>query len=305
GQISGIIRRNEEVRPGGWDPQARLADQDLDHVRAEVMFPNLSLSFFVIPDAEYQRECMWVLNDWMAEFCAAAPKRLIGSAMLPTRGPIEWAVAEAERAAKLGLRPVLIPCGVPERPYRDSAYEPLWAALEDLNMPVALHTAAAERLPFETFIGGLPFNAWATVNKILPIMEGLTGLIASAVPQNHPKLRFVMVEGGIGWIASVMRLMDHWWEDHRKWLEPRLEERPSAYFHRQFWATFEDDRPGLLTREMLNVDHLMWGSDYPHTEGTWPRSKEQIARDFAGVPEGEVRKMVVENAAQLYGIEVA
>ena len=105
-------------------------------------------------------------------------------------------------------------------------------------------------------------------------------------------------------MAALLRLMDHWWEDHRKWFEPRLDEPPSFYFHRQCWATFEDDRPGLLTRELLNVDHLMWGSDYPHTEGTWPRSRQQIAHDFAGVPEGEVRKMVVDNAAKLYRIDL-
>ncbi len=96
--------------------------------------------------------------------------------------------------------------------------------------------------------------------------------------------------------------MDHWWEDHRRWMQPKLDEAPSAYFNRQFWATFEDDRAGLLTRELLNVDHLMWGSDYPHTEGTFPRSREQVAKDFKGIPEAEVRKMVAQNAAQLYGV---
>ena len=87
-------------------------------------------------------------------------------------------------------------------------------------------------------------------------------------------------------------------------MEPRLDEAPSVYFQRQFWATFEDDRAGILTREMLGVDRLMWGADYPHTEGTFPRSQEQIARDFAGIPEDEVYQMVVGNAAKLYGLEV-
>jgi hypothetical protein len=85
-------------------------------------------------------------------------------------------------------------------------------------------------------------------------------------------------------------------------MAPQLTEPLSVYFHRQFWATFEDDRPGLLTRELLNVDHLMWGPDYPHTEGTFPYSREQIAKDFAGIAEGEVYKMVVANAAHLYGL---
>lgn len=121
-------------------------------------------------------------------------------------------------------------------------------------------------------------------------------------PHRHPKLRFVIAEGGIGWIASLLRFMDHWWNDHHHWMKPQLDESPSTYFHRQFWATFEDDRPGLLTRELLGVDRLMWGSDYPHTEGIFPRSREQIEEDFKGVPQAEARAMVADNAAHLYGV---
>jgi predicted TIM-barrel fold metal-dependent hydrolase len=129
-------------------------------------------------------------------------------------------------------------------------------------------------------------------------------LIWAGIPQRYPSLRFVIAEGGIGWIASLLGMMDHWWKDHRRWMKPRLDESPSFYFHRQFWATFEDDRAGLLTRELLPIDHLMWGSDYPHTEGTFPHSREQIAKDFAGIAEEEVRKIVAGNAARLYGLKL-
>jgi predicted TIM-barrel fold metal-dependent hydrolase len=115
-------------------------------------------------------------------------------------------------------------------------------------------------------------------------------------------LQFVIAEGGIGWVAPVIRLMDHWWEDHHHYMEPRLEEPPSFYCHRQFWFTFEDDRAGLLTRELLNVERLMWGSDYPHTEGTFPGSLKRVDKDFAGVSDAERRKITAGNAARLYGI---
>src|SRR6185369_5706058 len=127
-------------------------------------------------------------------------------------------------------------------------------------------------------------------------------LIWAGIPQRYPKLRFVIAEGGIGWIASLLGLMDHWWKDHHRWMKPRLDEAPSVYFHRQFWATFEDDRAGLLTRELLPVGHLLWGSDYPHTEGTFPHSREQIAKDFAGIPDAEVYNIVAGNAIRLYGL---
>ncbi|MGH7963388.1 MAG: hypothetical protein ACRERD_16460 [Candidatus Binatia bacterium] len=86
GQVTSVLRRNDEVRRGAWDPHERLADQDLDHVRAEVMFPGVGLTFYAIPDAEYQRECIRVYNDWLAEFCSANPQRFVGAAMLPMYG---------------------------------------------------------------------------------------------------------------------------------------------------------------------------------------------------------------------------
>ncbi|MGH7966437.1 MAG: hypothetical protein ACRERD_32200, partial [Candidatus Binatia bacterium] len=102
-------RRHAETRPGAWDPQARLIDQELDHLRAEVVYPGIfGLQAFYIRDAEYQREMMRVYNDWLSEFCAVAPQRLLGAALLPLRGPMEWAVAEAERVAKQGLRSAII-----------------------------------------------------------------------------------------------------------------------------------------------------------------------------------------------------
>lgn len=304
GKIESMMgRRHTDTRPGAWDPTARLVDQDLDHLRAEVLYPGFfGLQFFSVLDPEYQQECMRVYNDWLSEFCAASPKRLFGAALLPTRGSLKDAIAEAERIAKKGLSSLMIPAESPERPYSSSEYEPLWAALQDLGLPLAAHsgTGTGESIFARVQrLGGIGMGV--TDNKIFMPQRALAELIWAAVPERYPRLRFVIVEGGIGWIASLLRFMDHWWTDHHHWMEPKLNEPPSTYFRRQFWATFEDDRAGILTRELMGVDRLMWGADYPHTEGVWPHSREQISKDFAGVPEGEVYQMVVDNAARLYG----
>ncbi len=297
--------RHEDTRPGAWDFQARLKDQELDNVRAEVIYQGiLGLNFFCLPDPEYQRECIRVYNDWLSENCAIAPDRFLGVAMLPlsVKGPIQWAVDEALRVARKGLRSVEIPAEVPERRYGDPYYEPLWAALEDLGLPLSMHVSSSTA---ETAMGRVERMGMGIAiadGKIGSPMRAISDLIWGAVAQKHPRLRFVMAEGGIGWIASLFSFIDHWWVDHRRWIEPRLEEAPSFYFKRQFWATFEEDRAGLLTRELLNVDHLMWGADYPHTEGTFPHSREAVAKVFAGIPDEEVRKMTADNCARLYGL---
>lgn len=296
-------RRHAETRPGAWDPQPRLVDQERDHLRAEVIYPGgFGLQFFHVQDAEYQREIIRVYNDWISEFCSAAPDRLLGSALLPMRGPVEWAVEEAERIAGMkGIRTILIPAEV-ERSYAHSDYNPMWDALQDIGLPVSTHSGTGTGEAIFAKIERLGTGLGVTDNKVLQPMRAMADLIWGAVPQRYPQLRFVVVEGGIGWVASLLGFMDHWWNDHRHWMEPQLDEAPSTYFKRQFWATFEDDRAGILTRELVGVDRLMWGSDYPHTEGTFPYSQEQIMRDFMGVPEAEVYQMVTSNAAQLYGL---
>jgi uncharacterized protein len=291
-----------DSRIGAMDPQARLTDQDLDNLRAEVLYPNYAMYMFGAPDLEYRRECFRVYNDWLAEYCSVASDRLAGVAPLPLGGPIEWAVSEAERARKLGLKSVLLPAGGPDRPWWDPYYIPLWEALSDLDMPVAFHNSATEQFLRPGGSNAPMIGPYGIVDiKIGDQLRSLAALIGSAVPAKFPKLRFVVAEGGIGWVAAVLRLMDHWWEDHRHWLEPKLEQPPSFYHRRQFYNSFEDDRAGLLTRDLLNTEHLMWGSDYPHTEGTFPNSVDRVSRDFAGVPPDIARKILADNAGQLYG----
>ena len=304
-KISGQIkspkgRRHSETRPGANNPQARLKDQEMDHLRAEVIYPGVGLFLGVAPDGEYVRECYRVYNDWLSEFCATAPDRLLGVGLLPMKGPVAWAVEEAKRAAKKGLCSLAIPSEVPGRSYQEPEFEQLWTTLQDIGLPVSMHVGTDE--PFYMKADRLGTGKAFVDTKICSMARTMADIIWGAIPQRHPKLRFVLAEGGIGWIASVLRSMDHWWEDHHHWMEPKVDEAPSSYFKRQFWATFEDDRAGIMTRELLGVDRLLWGSDYPHTEGTFPHSQEQIMKDFLGVPEGEIYQMVAGNAAELYGV---
>ena len=134
-------RRHANTRPGAWDPKARLADLTLDHIKAEVMYPGgFGLQFWAAPDAEYQAECCRVFNDWVSEFCSADPDRFLGAALIPMRGPIELAVKETQRAAKLkGIKTLSIPTTMVDRHYASPDYEPLWAALQEANMPVSIH----------------------------------------------------------------------------------------------------------------------------------------------------------------------
>jgi len=134
------------------------------------------------------------------------------------------------------------------------------------------------------------------------VEKSIAELIFSGALERFPKLKLVSVENDIGWIPHFIQRMDHSYEKYR-YLEARaIPNPPSFYFHRQVHATFQDDRVGVLLRDSAGVGNLMWASDFPHSDSTWPNSRDVIARDFAGVPDDERRKMIADNVAALYGI---
>jgi predicted TIM-barrel fold metal-dependent hydrolase len=301
GATTNYVHRYEENRPGATAPAPRLEDQLADNVVAEVVYPGMGLLAAGTPDPTVKAETFRIYNDWLGrEFVAESPKRLLGAGLLPIGGDIEVAVAEARRCTDLGLRAFQLPAHPPGRSYEDPYFEPLWSALDEIGLPVSFHVGSGE----DAF--GYAYASMAAL--AVPIkyraIETVAQLVFGGVLDRHPRLRVVLVESGIGWLASVMTYMDHWWGAHRNWLDPRLPEKPSTYVHRQVWATFEDDRSGLLTLPMLNEDHLMWGNDYPHTEGVWPNSVGSLERDLTGLTPAQQRKVTRTNAADLYGISL-
>jgi predicted TIM-barrel fold metal-dependent hydrolase len=287
------------VRPSAWDPVERLSDQSRDGVAAEVLYPSLGMSLFGIEDGELRAASFRAYNDWLADYCSHNQQRLVGIAMV-SLDDAEAGVAELRRVANKGLRGGMIWAEAPqERPYSDRGYDNFWAAAQDLNLPLSLHILTDRRRK----------DASMTVMRYYPhlhhaVERSLAEFIFGGVLERYPRLRLVSVENDIGWLAHYLQRSDHSYEKYR-WIEPggAIPNPPSFYFRRQVFATFQDDRVGVLTREFIGADNLMWGSDFPHSDSTWPNSREVIAKDFAGVPANEVRKMVADNAARLYKLD--
>lgn len=299
---SAVGYRMSDQRPGAYDPAARLVDQDSQGVTAEIIYPGW-LIVHSIPDFELKAACVRAYNEWLFEdFCSYAPDRLLGAIVLPVGdGPIDAAIGEAQKWVGRGARTVMLPQSVPGMAWGDPHFEPLWSALEELNVPVAFHQAAGQVAVFKDKMAPGAFWTTAVGNKI-SLGWVFMQLVYGGVPERHPDIRFVLVEGGIGWIAFQLNTMDHMFMDHHEWMDPKLNLKPSEYFWRQFWATFEDDRPGILTLPFLDPAKLMWAGDYPHTEGNFPHAQEQVSHDFDGVSD-EIRQMIVhDNAASLYGL---
>lgn len=293
-----MLRGYAGVRPSGWDPMQRIGDQDRDGVVAEVLYPSLGMYLFGMDDGELRAASFAAYNDWLADYCSHDQRRLVGVAMISLDDPREG-LAELKRVTRKGLRGAMIWAAAPEEhPYGDPAYEDFWAAAEDLGTPLSLHILTDRRRK----------DASMTLMRYYPhlhhaVERTLAEFIFAGILERHPRLQLVSVENDIGWIAHYLQRIDHAYEKYR-FVEPQgaIPNPPSFYFRRQVRATFQDDRVGVLTREFIGADNLMWGSDFPHSDSTWPNSREVIARDFADVPREDVRKMTADNASALYSI---
>jgi predicted TIM-barrel fold metal-dependent hydrolase len=295
----------KEMRPGSYDPTARLADMDLDGVDAEVLYfggPVTQLH----PDPELRMYIIRTYNDWMVELSKAAPGRLVGLAHIPLLD-IDEGIAELRRVAKAGLKGFHVDPFPDERGGKalwDPAYAPFWATVEESGLPISFHIVGPRNMNLtQTFMNPAP-GVKETFIAIAPISicEVVSTLVFTGILERHPKLDFVLVECGIGWIPYFVERMDQTFAKHRFWTKSVIKEKPSTYWYRQGHATFIQDLAGVAARHRAGLHNIMWSTDYPHSDSTWPKSREVLEQHFKDVPADERRLITGGNAAQLYGL---
>lgn len=298
-EYTSSIRRFSEVRPGGHEPAARLEDQDIDGVDAEVLFGAVGDAPLVSEDPRLTRASFTAYNHWLADFCRHAPNRLLGMAVIPC-DDVDDAIAEARDAAAHGLRGAVIPHSAGVGEYRDEMWDPFFRTLMELDWAAHLHVSAGTRR-----VGGAPMSRGDQfmnhiVSTKFEVALSLGRFVFGGVLERHPDLRLVSVEGQIGWIPFWKNYIDHVYEKHRWHSNTHLQEKPSFYVNRQIWFTFMEDPHGIDALADCNVDRIMWSSDYPHSETTWPHSQKIIGEIFEKIPADQVRKIVRDNCAELY-----
>lgn len=288
-------------------PSLRLADMDRDGVQAQVIYgPVFSIN---ADDPELREACYRAYNDWLAEFCAAAPDRLIGVAMLPPTP--EGALRELHRLAAGGrFRQVNLQIATVTPHLDDPAWEPLLSAIEETGLILSFHvTVFPEGLP-ERAVGKPASVFMATKAFIAQFLDPFVDLFAWGILDRHPKIRLVMGESGLGWLPWVVQELDyrHWrlWEAKDYWQErglKGLELKPSEIFKRQIYATFQEDHVAMALLPFYGEGHVLWASDYPHPDSVWPNSRAAIDRQMAHLTPAMRRKLTHDNAAALYRLE--
>jgi predicted TIM-barrel fold metal-dependent hydrolase len=291
----------ESARPSGWDPAKRLEDQDVDGVHAEVLYGTLGMRLYRMPDGGLQRAFFEIYNDWLAEFCAYDPRRLHGLGLI-SLWDVDEGVRELERCAGLGLKGAMI-WGYPpdDQPYHLPRYDRLWAAAQDLELPLSLHIVTGMGPESK-----VDFTAAAVryMHLIHEVQRSVSQIVLGGVFERFPRLQVVGAECEIGWLPHWMQRMDHANEKFGAMMDVALTMKPSDYVRRQLWLTFMDDPVGAASLEAIGADAFMWGSDFPHTDSTWPNSQSVIDKNFSGVPSWVCDKVLHDNACTLYHIDL-
>jgi predicted TIM-barrel fold metal-dependent hydrolase len=302
-------------RAGMWDSSLRrpanaalrLEDMDRDGVDTHLIFgPIFQIS---TQDPTLRAACYSVFNDWLLEFCAVAPDRLIGVPMLPENPA--GALAEFNRlAARGGVRQVNLMIANVSPKLDDPAWEPLWTALEQTGIILAWHVTVFAGRPTDRTAGKAASVFDATKGFLVNFLEPFVDLFAWGILERHPKLRIVMAEAGTGWLPWLVQELDyrHWrlWEAREFWADKggaALVTKPSDLFRRQIWATFQEDYVALSLLPFFGEGHLLWSSDYPHPDSVWPNSRRVIEQQMGHLSPALRRALTHDNAAALYGLE--
>jgi predicted TIM-barrel fold metal-dependent hydrolase len=296
-----------DVRPGAYDPKEFLADNDVDGVWGSVLYPTEGLSLYQVPDGELLAAIFAGYNDYLAEFCSHDPKRLKGVATIHVED-VPGAVAELMRARKLGLVGAMITVGpAEEASYDRPMYEPLWAAAQDLQMPLSLHIATFRPRAGVAYEDNRTARPALIANWDQYMKVSLAHMILAGVFERYPKLRVGSVEHELGWVPFFLDRLDYTYTQRarRPWWHRFKQGLPSDYFHQNVFLSFQEDAMGMRDRALIGVDQMMWGSDYPHTESTFPQSQKLLDRVFAGVPDNERKRITSTNVAKLYGFDVS
>jgi predicted TIM-barrel fold metal-dependent hydrolase len=294
-------------REAGYIPEKRVDFQKKAGVESEVLYTTHMLLQYPSDYPEVLRDSAAVFNDWLAEFCSYAPRRLVGIAVIPMHD-VGWATREIERAAKNGLKGAMINLAAPKgsAPYRKAAYDPFWARAAELGVPITLHAATGQcpdPLHFETpaeleQVSGAMLSLFA---EIMPVLSD--DFIFGGILDRHPRLKLVIGEFDLGWLPYFMFRIDSMRNGLGPYVDmPKLKMKPSDYVRERMWHGVINDPDSAYVVPKIGADRILWGSDFPHIRSIGLDAQGHVKNLLAGLARADQEKVVGGNTVDLYGL---
>ncbi len=316
--------RYTEIRPAAYDAKARLADLDTEGIAVSVLYPTFLLGIQGHRDVDFAEVQCRAYNDWLVDHVAKGEGRLFGVGIVPQQD-IERTAAEIRRLGRLdGIVGALIrPNPTADwRPFHVRVYDPIWRAASEAGLPIGLHPFLDARLPGACLglrinrLGGpnaLPDDSGPNIDNVyftqalanpFDMMSSMAFLLAGGVCQRFPELRIVFLEANGGWVVPWLERLDHHAEIF-SWDVPQLEMRPSEYFRRQCWISFDPDESTLAftaNSPLCGAERIIWASDYPHPDAKFPGTVAELREAIRELGSEAQTRIAGANAAALYDL---
>lgn len=291
-------------RKGIREIAGRLDDMELEGIDAEVCFPSLGLWLYCLDNADAEAASARLYNDWNNSFLGGHKNRFVRCGMLPVLD-FSNTLAELEYLASKGFTAAMLPAVTPPNlpKYNDPQWDPIFDKAGELEIVFVLHTGTGlESVVVERGPGAALINY---TNQMSDAIGSAMYLIAGGVLDRNPKAKVAFIESGASWLCALGERLDEVAEAHANFVQPKLSRKPSAIIDDQVWASFQHDRACITSSHLPGGKNVMWGSDYPHAEGTFPISRKLTEDLFEGLNVGEATKRDILglNAARLFRIE--
>lgn len=296
----------DNERKGIREIPGRLEDMELEGIDAEICFPSLALWLYALDNPEAEAASARLYNDWNNEFLGSYPDRFVRCGILPVLD-FSNTLAEMDYLASKGVTAAMLPAVTPANlpKYNDERWDPVFAKAAELGIVFVMHTGTGlESVVVERGPGAAIINY---TNQAMDAQRTVMYLVSGGLLDRHRKTRVAFIEAGASWLVALAERMDEIEVAHANFVRPKLQRRPSEIIDEQVWASFQHDRACIAASAagLPGSRNVMWGSDYPHAEGTFPISRRIQGELFEGLGvSDEVRRAVLGlNAARLFQIE--
>lgn len=289
---------------GHRDLDARLEDMAMEGIDAEIVFPSTCLWTYGISDIDTELATAQIYNDWNNEYFSQHLDTFVRCGVLPVRD-FNNTLSEMKRLAAMGFTAAMIPAVTPaDMPkYNDEAWDPVFELAGQLGIVFVCHTGTGlANVQMHKGPGGAVINY---TDQASDAWNAVQYMVAGGLLDRHPTTQVCFIESGASWLAGICERMDEVYHAHQQFVRPKLSLNPSEIVQRQVTVSFQYDRACIMSRSVTGTKALMWGSDYPHAEGTFPNSKKVISSLFEGIDISEDDRLDIlgRNGARLFRLQ--